>query len=217
MTQLGDPSPISNFVKINEIYVHEKASDWCRSYLRAALEHLLLWAEYVAPLNFPPDHEVTHSFRPAYTLARAALESASQAVWTMAGGSARECARRHLCLIRWDYEEHRKSLPTTNAKQHVQEMDRLLLERTAPAYKEVELKRPNHFTVLQATAPIIDYVPEDLERIWRAASGSAHGKVWPAIDLQHVVPLAEYEPGHFRTVRIPDVVGMTEALEAAEP
>lgn len=50
-----DPSPDSNFAQINAIYPNEKASDWHRSYLTAALEHLLVWADIVAPLRFHPD------------------------------------------------------------------------------------------------------------------------------------------------------------------
>lgn len=108
LSNIGDPADDSNFSVITAMYPWEKASDWCRSYLSAALEHLKLWADYAAPLKFHPQHEVTHSFRPAYTLARAALEASSQAVWMTASTSPRECAVRHLSLIRWDFEEHRK-------------------------------------------------------------------------------------------------------------
>ena len=75
-----DPTQDSNFGQINALYPQEKASDWHRSYLTAALEHLLIWANTVAPLKFHPEHEVTHTFRPAFTLARAALEASSQAL-----------------------------------------------------------------------------------------------------------------------------------------
>ena len=63
----------------------QSCEKWCRSYLSSALEHLGMWADYVAPLTFHPDAVVHHEARPAQTLARAALESASQAVWVMAG------------------------------------------------------------------------------------------------------------------------------------
>ena len=39
--------------------------------------------------------------------------------------------------------------------------------------------------------------------------------MWPALSLQHIVPLDEYEPGQFRTIRIPDTERMTEVLNAA--
>jgi len=217
LRHVGDPSPESPFAQINALYAYEKASDWHRSYLAAALEHLIVWADIAAPLKFHPELEVTHTFRPAYTLGRAAIEASSQAVWMSSGGTAQECARRHLSLIRWDYTEHRKSLTgDADAQQRVTEMDTRLLERTADAFPETDLTPPNHYTVLRAAAPLIDLDPDRMERIWRAASGSAHGKVWPSLALQHVVPLTEYEPGQFRTLRIADPDGMTEVLEVAD-
>ena len=216
LQSVGDPVPRSNFAELNAVYPHEKASDWHRAYLGAALEHLLMWADLVAPLKFHPEQVVMHTFRPAYTLGRAALEAASQAVWMTAGGTARECSRRHLSLIRWDYVEHRKSVSGQEAKGRVEERDATLLKRASGVFAEADLRPPNHYTVLRAAAPVLGRNPDELERIWRAASGSAHGRVWPSLSLQHVVPLTEYEPGQFRTLRIPDTDGMTEVLEAAE-
>lgn len=60
---MPDPTPSSNFAKVNALYPHEKASDWHRAYLSAALEHLVVWADIAAPLKFHPEHEVTFSFR----------------------------------------------------------------------------------------------------------------------------------------------------------
>lgn len=213
---VGDPRPASNFAQINAIYSYEKASDWHRAYLAASLEHLLIWADIAAPLKFHPEHETVHTFRPAYTLARAATEAASQAVWMTAGDTAEECARRHLSLIRWDYEEQRKSVRDLNEKTRIKAADDLLLERAAGTFIEAQLSRPTQYTVLRAAAPAVDLEPDELERVWRAASGSAHGRVWPSVALQHVTPLVEYEPGQFRTVRVPDPDKMTEALEIAE-
>jgi len=77
LQSVGDPAPRSNFAQLNAVYPHEKASDWHRSYLGAALEHLVVWADLVAPLSFHPEHVVTHTFRPdlpsAHTLAFVAL------------------------------------------------------------------------------------------------------------------------------------------------
>lgn len=211
-----DPAPGSNFARINAIYPHEKSSDWHRSYLTAALEHLSIWADFVAPLRFHPQHEVTHTLRPSYTLARAAIEASSQAVWMTSGASAQECARRHLSLIRWDYDEQRKSVSGAEHKRRISDMDATLVQRASGDFSEADLQKPNQYTVLRSAAAAIGFDPDDLERIWRAASGSAHGKVWPSLALQHVVPLAEYEPGQFRTFRIPDTDKMTEVLEAAD-
>ena len=54
---------------------------WCHSFLEAAADHLVLWADHVAPLKFHPEAETVHTFRPAFTLARATIESAAQAIW----------------------------------------------------------------------------------------------------------------------------------------
>jgi len=107
-------------------------------------------------------------------------------------------------LIRWDYEEHRKGLSKPNSKQMGKDLDQRLLERAANQFRPEELRPPTHFGVLRDVAGAVNLDPDDLERVWRAASGSAHGRVWPSLALQHVVPLTEYEPGQFRTIRVPD-------------
>lgn len=210
------PSADSNFAKVDALYPHEKASDWNRSYLLSALEHLVLWADMVAPLRFHPDHRVLHTLRPAYTLARAAIESAAQSVWMTSGGSALECARRHLALVRWDFMEQRKSTTTAEAKQQMTARDVQLLARSAHLFQERDLRPPTQYDVLRAAAPVLGVDPDLLESVWRAASGAAHGRVWPSLALQHVVPLSEYEPGQFETIRLPDADRMTEALQLAE-
>lgn len=215
LSAVEDPLPGSEFAQINDIYPAEKASDWHRAYITAALEHLMIWAELVAPLKIHPGQEVTHTFRPAYTLARAAMEASSQALWMSAAQSAKDCGRRHLSLIRWDYEEHRKSLAAPEDKRRVSDMDAALLEYASPIFTETELHPPSQYTVLRAAAPAADYEPDYLERLWRAASGSAHGKAWPSLALQHVVSSTEYEPGRYHTLRIADPYGMTEVLDVA--
>jgi hypothetical protein len=55
LQHIGDPPPESNFALVNSLYANEKASDWHRSYLAAALEHLIVWADFAAPLKFHPE------------------------------------------------------------------------------------------------------------------------------------------------------------------
>lgn len=213
---MPDPGPDSNFAQIDALYPHEKASAWHRSYLGSALEHLMLWADVVAPLKFHEEHVTVFTFRPAHTLGRAAMEAASQALWMTSGGTAHECARRHLALIRWDYEEYRKSNADKEFKTRVTERDKTLVERAAPEFSIEELRAPGHLEVLRKAAPAADLDPDEVEYTWRAASGAAHGRVWPALVRQHVLPTQEYEEGHYRTLRIPDTAAMTEVLNAAE-
>lgn len=54
----GDPSEDSPFAEANDLYPWEKASDWCREYLSAALESALLWADFHMPLSFGPETKV---------------------------------------------------------------------------------------------------------------------------------------------------------------
>ena len=93
--QVGDPAPGCRLQQVNELYEWEKVSDWCREFLRSALDHMLIWSDRVAPLDFPPEQRVGHSFRPAKTLGRAALESAAHAVWDMGARTPRECLKRN--------------------------------------------------------------------------------------------------------------------------
>lgn len=201
---------------VDAMYPHERASNWHRSYLNAALEHLMMWADLVAPLRFDPEQDSTHTLRPAYTLGRAALEAAAQAVWMSAGDSAGDCIRRHLKLIRWDYEEHRKSVQSPEHKRRIREMDELLLNRVQEHVSGDELTVPSLLVVLREAADVIGVSSDDLERMWRAASGAAHGKYWPSVALQHVVPVNEYTPGQLSTLSVPDAARMTEVLRLAD-
>lgn len=213
---VADPAPGSNFEMINAIYPHEKASDWSRAYVVAAYEHLIHWADFIAPFKFHEDQTTRQTLRPAYTLARAALEASAQAVWMLEGGSVKECARRHLSLIRWDFDEHRKSKASDEDKQKVKDREAVLIERCAEIFTEPETRKPNgYLPVIRDAAQYIDTDPDELERIWRAASGAAHGKYWPSLDLQYVLLGDEYEPGHHRTTRVPDADGITEVLKVA--
>ena len=215
LRQVHDPVPTSNFAQANAFYPSEKVSDWCRDYLTAALEHAIFWADFTQPLAFAEDHKVAHRFRPAQTIGRATLEAASQAVWILGGGSVRELARRHLQLIRWDYIERRKSLPM-NQKSIMTVADQSLLERARTHFSPDELTVPNGYLfIVREAATIAGADPDASEAIWRAASGSAHGRRWPAHVLQRIIPGEEYEPGQHRTMQIPDADAITRVISTA--
>lgn len=219
LSMVGDPAPGSNFRQVNRLYPYEKVSDRARAYLDAAFEHLLMWADFVAPFKFHPEQVTNFSLRPSYTLARAALESSAQAVWMLSTVEPLECIRRHLCLIRWDLREHAKSKANVEAKDAVHAMDEELVQRVASVFTKGRIRPPgSYLEVLQAACNSnsdLEVTVQDVERIWRAASGSAHGKYWPKLDLQTIVPTEEYEPGQFRTIMVPDPTGMVEAMDAA--
>ncbi len=115
----GAPGPGSRLAQVDAAYPSEQVSARVRGYLGAALEHLMFWADHAAPLKFHEEQSVLVSLRPAYTIARAALESSAQAVWLMNASDPKECIRRHLCLARWDLQEYRKSKLDIAAKESI--------------------------------------------------------------------------------------------------
>lgn len=218
LTSFGDPSPGSNFARINDLYPYEKVSDRARHYLSAALEHLHMWADFVAPLKFHPEQTTTHSLRPALALARAALETSAQAVWLMDACDALECVRRHLSLIRWDLAEHRKSKLTGEEKSAVKARDHQLLERVAEVFDSTQIAPPQGYLwVIQRACDAKDLrlAPAEAERLWRAMSGAAHGMYWTNLELSDLQIIGEYEPGHYRAIAHPDPTAMVDALQAS--
>ncbi len=214
----GDPEAGSNLRTVDEFYPFEKVSVRAKHYIEAAYEHLLMWADHVAPFKFHDEQVVNFSLRPTFTLARAALESAAQAVWLLSAEGPVECVRRHLCLIRWDIAEHRKSAADAAHKERCRQRDADLLARVASRYTEDELAPPNgYLDVLKHACLPVDLAlnAADIERLWRAASGAAHGKYWPNLELQRTVVGVEFEPGHFRALTLPDSAAMVEVIEAA--
>jgi hypothetical protein len=49
LTHTDDPAAKSNFARVSDLYPYESVSDRTKAYLGAAFEHLVLWADYVAP------------------------------------------------------------------------------------------------------------------------------------------------------------------------
>ncbi|WP_147915209.1 hypothetical protein [Ruania zhangjianzhongii] len=215
---VSDPAPGSNFANVDARYPFEKVSDRARHYVSSALEHLIMWADYAAPLKFHPEQTTTFTMRPAQTLARAALESGAQAVWLLDTTDPIECLRRHLSLIRWDLSEYRKSRLDAVGKARVRLLDEELVARVAPVFTEEQVRPPNGYlwVIQQACRPgDLDLDAASAERLWRAASGSAHGMYWTNLELTSIEVGEEYEPGHFRTVTTPDPQPMADVLEAS--
>ena len=213
----GEPRTGSPFAQVGETFPFEKVADRARAYLTASVEHLVFWADVHVPLKFHPEHTVDVTLRSSYTLGRAALESAAQAVWLMNTTDPMECIRRHICLMRWDLVEFRKSRLGAAEKSEARELEKDLVRRVSGVFDEEAVRAPTGYLEvirLACTAEGLELDPDDAERIWRAASGAAHGKYWPTIELQRVVPLEDGESGQ-RRVLVPDIDGITEVLRAA--
>lgn len=217
LVNVGEPNTESIFARVHELYPYERVADRARAYIYAALEHLVLWAEVVAPFKFHPEHANVFQQRPPYTLARAALEASAQAVWMVDTTDPLECVRRHLCLIRWDLQEHRRSTIGADQRKAVEEREADFIQRVTGLLPERETRPPGgYLMVLQMAceANDLDLEKGQVERLWRAASGSAHGMFWPTLELQQLVELQD-ETGLVQRVRMPDADGMTEVLRAA--
>ena len=215
----GDPAPGSSFAQVNDLYPFEKVSDRARHYVTAGLEHLVMWADFAAPFKFHPEQTTTFTMRPTYALARAALESAAQAVWLMDTRDPTECVQRHLRLIRWDLDEYRKSHLDPAGKDRVRKRDTELVQRVAGVFTEDQIRPPQGYLWVLQQACRPDDLQLDMaqaERLWRAASGAAHGMYWTNLELTEVEVGEEYEPGHFRTITLPDPRAMLEVLQASE-
>ena len=168
----------------------QSCEKWCRSYLSSALEHLGMWADFAAPLSFHPDAITHHDARPAQTLARAALESASQAVWVMASRDPHEVLRRHLSLVLADWAEQRKAEIDPERKENLKQQ-RLDLLNILTSHG-IKVDDPSYLTLVTAAAQEVRTKlsdgdlsnPAQVERLWRASAGSAHGKMWPSLELR---------------------------------
>ena len=120
--------------------------------------------------------------------------------------------------MRWDLAESRKSRLDTGRKTEARELEQKLVQRVSEIFDEEEVRAPTGYLEVirwACAADGLNLEPDDAERIWRAASGAAHGKYWPTIELQRSMPLAHDEPGQQRSVLVPDVDGITEVLRAA--
>ena len=212
LRNVGQPASESNFAEVHRIYPFERVADSARSYLRAALDHLVMWADFATPLRWHPEQVLHIEYRPAYTIARAAMEASAQAVWMLGAPDAVECVRRHLCLVRWDLEEHRKSKPEGSAdKVAIEQEDAELVRRVAGVLSESEIATPGGYLNLfrkVCAIPDFDQGIDEVEQLWRSASGAAHGKLWVGKELQMDAPGS---PG----VKVADPAGIDEALRLA--
>jgi hypothetical protein len=214
---VGAPAPGSRFAQVDAGYPYEQVSERARGYLAAALEHLIFWADYVAPIKFHDEQAVHLSLRPSYTIARASVESSAQAVWLMNAADPKECIRRHLCLVRWDLQEYRKSKLEPAAKDVIRAQEAELVHRVSAVFSEEQIRPPyGYLEVIRnaCSANDLALAPDDAERLWRAASGAAHGKHWPNVELRTTV-VAQPASGNPQETTVPDPIGIRDVLEAS--
>lgn len=214
-----DPAPSSQLASDDLLYRWEKCSAWCRGYLMAACDHLLLWANVVAPQEFPEGLIVDNHPRPYYALARAGLESACQAVWILDQPESSERGSRHLRLVYHDLRNMALSLEAVDDERSEIARDRMrLLEERVSGdldFNSIKKGEPKYLGLVRECSSAVGLSSGELEAIWREASGAAHGKNW----FQHVSSSVEveeeFESGYFRARHQPDPAGVTRVMEAA--
>lgn len=214
-----DPTPSSLLAYADALYRWEKVSAWSRNYLTAGIEHMLLWADLVAPYSFDEGHINHVRFRPYLLMGRAGLESGAHAVWLLSDvKDPRECVRR---LLRMMYKDFGYELKAQRAGGRPGESVERRMADTVQRANELRVgtspkdKPPGYEGLVREAA---DTVGGDAERwafLWNAASGAGHGQNWFGMVGYDVELGEEYELGHFRSTRTPDVVFITEVMEAA--
>ncbi|ALJ18422.1 hypothetical protein [Microbacterium sp. No. 7] len=193
---------------------------WCRGYLESAADHMMLWSDHVAPLKFHLEATIVHTLRPSLTLARAAMESAAQAIWILSPAEPIESARRYIMLGLADLTEQMKAADQPDEKLRLRHTLNECFEtlgltaRTFKAPRYIDMVRAAS-TFLgqdaeeQAQQPWMD--PDRVERLWRSAAGAAHGKQWPEQEYSNV----EEEPGGIEYL-VPNHIAMAEIVDVAE-
>lgn len=215
-----DPVAGSALHLADAIYPREKVSSWARSYLLAAAEHLGFWADLVAPYEFVDGAVNKVGFRQYLMLGRSGLEAAAHAVWLLdvPSGTFQECVQRFVRLMYRDFNYHRDALVTGEADTDLADQRISNLTETADQlpFEAPRTPRPPGYEKLVRNAAIV--IGADESRwayLWKAASGATHGQNWFGIEGFDLLAKAEYEPGFYRTLSLPDPTFITEMFEAA--
>ncbi|WP_442212837.1 hypothetical protein [Specibacter sp. RAF43] len=217
--QVVDPAAGSAMAADDAAYGWEKCSAWVHSYLCAATENMLMWANAVVPPRISEGVVVHNSPRPYFTLARAGLEAAAQAVWVLKEDSSSERVYRHLRLVYHDLRQNALALEAAQDDRSAHARKRMadLLDRTSGVYDPATIRKdePKYSSMVAESAPFASLDPDQLLVLWRGASAAAHGKNWFHQVAYETKAGEEYEPGYFRTTLVPDPKQVTKAVDAA--
>jgi hypothetical protein len=217
LERIVDPKPKSALDYVDRLYGKEKVSTWTRSYLRAAAEHLGLWADLVAPYTVTPGATNPIRLRPYLLLGRGGLESASYALWLLEASNVQECVKRFVQLMRSDFELHKKAriageLDWSTVGLRLSALESPCAELSLP----VPSPRPQKFAdLVRHAAKVSQSDPDRWAYVWNTASGAGHGQNWIGVEGFSLLAKHEYEPGHYRMLSVPDPLLVTETLAAA--
>jgi|GEM_PF-1223419 len=219
LNAIGDPKLGARLWWDDCLYPWEKETAWLRQYLSAAIEHVEMYADIVVPRRYFEGMEVYIAPRPFFTLCRAAIESASQAVWVMYGETPAKRVERHVRLLYKDFDEHAKAAKArgdvTGEVAALRRRD-AIVERVGSLIKiDLTRDRLNYLDMVKPSAKLVERRAEEFEVLWRTSSAAAHGKGW-FVDATHETQLGEeYEPGYYRATKTPREDVLLEIEETA--
>ncbi|SDP64712.1 hypothetical protein SAMN04487914_1238 [Arthrobacter sp. ok909] len=120
-----------------------------------------------------------HTFAP-YTLIRAAIESASTALWILQPDSPHEVARRSLQLEYADLNDLKRANqsidPAAGHDEVRLEVFTHCLSRHGWKFSEIKPRPPGHLKIIQETSKHFDVFGAAV--MWQMCSAAAHGRRW---------------------------------------
>lgn len=217
---MGRPT-LGSDLKPDEADPFRNMGEWCRGYLESAADHLMMWADSVAPLKFHPDAVSEYTLRPTLTLARAAMEASAQTIWILSSEDPAVRAGRYALLATADLKEQARAADTPESAAALNGQLNAIV--TAMGLTPKRFRPPTYLHLLRSAAEFLGedlpseapreswMSPDRVERLWRASSGAAHGKMWP--DFEFTVREAADEDGLAYIVS--DHVAMGEFVDVA--
>lgn len=175
--------------------------------LGAAQDHLHALRTLVA------DAGTLHTSSP-FTLVRAAMEGAGQALWLLQPHDRRVRALRRFQMAVRDADERRrahmrilemKPKETIEREQHFEAAcDRFveLAEASGITRQEVMARSPGYGTIVAASGPCAGVSCEQMEGMWRMASGYAHGQTWSLLGSADLAPQGAWSQDGVRIFKI---------------
>lgn len=189
---------------------------FCHGLLVSAADHLVLWADYAVPLKYHPETVMTHALRPVFTLARAAIESAAQAIWALSPEEPKVRGARYIMLATWDLHEQLKAAVGEEPRAEIRSRLDPILEALGvtartfrpPRYLDM-IREATEFLRLDEPAAMSS--ADGVERVWRSAAAAAHGKRWPDFELHD-----RTDVGDGLVSSVPKIEAISEVLQVAE-
>lgn len=185
VNDLPKPVPGSALWVLDQDIAEHRASVWIKQFINAGIEHLMGWADAIAPEGSDDRTEVVIRLRPFYVNSRASLESASQGAYILAAPNAKLMRLRHLQTVYSDMLQQKKFESTATVMPIIEKRAASVLqefeERYAKDFEWSKLKNGlNLIDCIKSSSQFIGGNPSLFESVWRYSSGIAHGFRWSA-------------------------------------